>query len=150
MGKNVTQWLMNNIEYTVIRVNPKQFFTFKEGNTAYTLQCGSNAYGQFLAVTELRVGGQRRAIIIPAGKAQQGWRAFGLELRWMLAPTQYASGGSKFIAQPHKQNSEIQSSRSFVEAVKGHAPTRDMKQIQHPITSDHEKPRIVEKIADTQ
>ena len=149
MSKTAAQWLMNNIEHSVIRVNPKQFFTLREGNTAYTLQCGSNTYGQFLAVTELKVGGQRRAIIIPAGKAQQGWRAFGLELRRMLAPTQYASGGSKFIAQPHKRNSEIQSSRSFVEAVKGHAPARDMKQIQHPVTSDHEKPRIVEKIAET-
>ena len=68
----------------------------------------------------------------------------------MLAPTQYASGGSKFIDQPHKRNSEIQSSRSFVEAVKGPAPARDIKQIQYPVTSDYEKPRIMEKIADTQ
>nr|POF27543.1 cmp-sialic acid transporter 2 [Quercus suber] len=38
---------------------------------------------------------------------------------------------------------------NIVKAMKGHVPTREMKQIQHPITSDHEKPQIVEKIADT-
>lgn len=81
-------------------------------------------------MTELKIGGLKRSIIIPPGKAQQGWRDFGLELRKMLAPTQYASGGSKFVAQLHKQNLEIQSSRSFVEAVKGYVLARDMKQIQ--------------------
>ena len=38
MRKSAALWLMKNIEYTVIRVNPKQFFTLREGDTAYTLQ----------------------------------------------------------------------------------------------------------------
>ena len=38
MGKNATVWLMKNIEHTVVGINPKQFFTLREGDTAYTLQ----------------------------------------------------------------------------------------------------------------
>ena len=45
MGKNAALWLMKNIEHTVVGVNPKQFFTLREGDTAYTLQQGSNAFG---------------------------------------------------------------------------------------------------------
>ena len=48
----------------------------------------------------LKVGGSRRSIIIPTGKEKNGWRAFGLELRKMLNPSQYAVGGTglpKFI-----------------------------------------------------
>ena len=37
MGKNAALWLMKNIEHIVVGVNPKQFFTLREGNTAYTL-----------------------------------------------------------------------------------------------------------------
>ena len=37
IGKNATLWLMKNIEHTVVRINPKQFFTLGEGDTAYTL-----------------------------------------------------------------------------------------------------------------
>ena len=48
----------------------------------------------------LKAGGSRRSIIIPEGKEKNGWRAFGLELRKMLNPSQYAVGGTglpKFI-----------------------------------------------------
>ena len=45
MGKNAALWLMKNIEHKVVGINPKQFFTLKEGDTAYTLQQGSNAFG---------------------------------------------------------------------------------------------------------
>ena len=42
MDKNAATWLMKNIEHTVVGVNPKQFFMLREGDTAYTLQRGSN------------------------------------------------------------------------------------------------------------
>ena len=72
MGKSVAAWLMKNIEQMVIGVNPKQFFTFREGDTAYTLQWGSNSFCQFLLVSELKVGGLQRSVIIPEGKEKHG------------------------------------------------------------------------------
>ena len=100
MGKSAALWLIQNLEHTCIGVNPKQFFTLRVGDTAYTLQQGSNLFGQDLSVTELKVGVLRRSIIIFAGKLQQGWRAFGIELRRMLEPSQYALGSLKFV--PYK------------------------------------------------
>ena len=94
MGKNAALWLMKNIEHTVAGINPKQFFTLKEGDTAYTLQRGSNSFGQFLLASELKIGGHRRSVIIPCGKAQNCWKVFGLELRKMLEPDQFALHGS--------------------------------------------------------
>ena len=79
MSNSAALWLMRSLELTVIGVNPKQFFTFREGDTAYTLQRGSNSFGQYLPVTELKVGGLQRNIIIPTGKFQQGWKIFGIE-----------------------------------------------------------------------
>ena len=122
MGKSAALWLMKNIEHMVIGVNPKQFFTLREGDTAYTLQRGSNSFGQFLLVTELKIGRLRRSVIILKGKEKHGWKAFGLELRKMLEPNQYAFGGSgqlEFIPQAQKRNSVFHPSRSFVETVKG-------------------------------
>ena len=81
MGRNAARWLMQSLEHTVIRVNPKHFFTLREGDSADTVHRGSNSFRQYLLVTELKVGGMRRSIIILASKAQQGWRAFGIELR---------------------------------------------------------------------
>ena len=78
MGKNAALWLMRNLEHIVVRVNPKQFFTLREGNTAYTLQQGSNSFGQYLSIMELKVGRLRRSIIIPTRKLQQGWKVLGL------------------------------------------------------------------------
>ena len=100
MGKSAALWLMKNIEYTVIRVNPKQFFTLREGDTAYTLQRGSNSFGQFLLVSKLKVGGLWSSVIILKGKETHGWKVFGLELRMMLEHNQYAFGDlghAKFI-----------------------------------------------------
>ena len=68
MGKSAAIWLMQNLEHSVIGVKPKQFFTLREGDTAFTLQRGSNLFCQYLLVTELKVGGLWRSIIIPAGK----------------------------------------------------------------------------------
>jgi len=55
----------------------------------------------FLLLTELKVGGSRRSIIIPVGIEKNGWRVFGLELRKLLKPDNYVNGGSrhlKFVA----------------------------------------------------
>ena len=123
MGKNVAQWLMKNIEHIVVGISPNQFFTFREGDIAYTLQRSSNSFGQFLLLTEFKVGGSRRSIIIHEGKAKNGWRVFGLELKKMLEPEHYVDGGSghsKFVAHPHKDNSGIQTSKTFVETVHGY------------------------------
>lgn len=87
MGKRVASWLLHNLEHIGIGVNPKQFYTLREGDISYTMQRGSNSSGQYLLVSELKVGG-RRSIFIPAGKVQQGWRLFGIELRRMLDPSQ--------------------------------------------------------------
>ena len=85
---------MKNIEHTVVGVSSKQFFTFRDGDIAYTLQQSTNSFGQFLLLTELKAGGSRRSIIIPEGKEKNGWKAFGLELRKLLFPSQYVVGGT--------------------------------------------------------
>ena len=89
------------IEQIVVGISPKYFYTFREGDLAYTLQRSSNSFGLFLLLTEFKVGGPRRSIIIPEGRAKNGWRVFGLELRKMLEPENYVNGGSgrsKFVA----------------------------------------------------
>ena len=73
-------------------------------------------------MSELIVDGLRRSVIIPGGKEKHGWKVFGLELRKMLEPNQYAFGDSdhaKFIPLAQKRNSVLHPSRSFVETVKG-------------------------------
>ena len=72
MGKIAAQWLMDNIEPIVVGENSKQFFTFRNDDIAYTLQRSTNFSGQFLLLTELKVGGSRRSIIIPEGKEKNG------------------------------------------------------------------------------
>ena len=37
LGKNAPHWLLSNIEHLVVGVSPKQFFTLREGDTAFTL-----------------------------------------------------------------------------------------------------------------
>ena len=126
----------------MVGINPKQFFTLREGDIADTLQQGTNSFGQFLLVFELKVGGHRRSVIIPGGKAQNGWKVFGLELRKMLEPDQYAFGGSgraKFVSQPQRRMSGFHRSRSFVEALKGQVQPREATQPQHVTTKDKEK-----------
>ena len=88
LGKLAAQWLMANLEHLVVGVNPKQFFTYREGDTAFTLQRSSNSFGQFLLLTELKVGGSRRSVFIPVGKERNGWRTFGLELNLFLQSLQ--------------------------------------------------------------
>ena len=133
MGKNVAQWLMFNIEHLVVGESSKQFFTFRESDTTFTLQWSSNSSGQFLLLTELKAGGFRRSIIIPEGKERYGWRAFGLELRKLLNPSQYVVGGNclpKFIPQVRRYNLEAQNSRTFAEVVQGfHGRTEGSKQL---------------------
>lgn len=92
MGKKASKWLMSNIEQVIFGVNLKQFFTFRGGDMAYTFQRGSDTYGQYLAMTELNVGGRRRIVIILEGKEKGGWRSFGLEFRKMFEPNLYALG----------------------------------------------------------
>ena len=48
MDKNAAHWLMHSLEHIVIGVNPKHFFTLREGDVAYMLQRGSNSFGQYL------------------------------------------------------------------------------------------------------
>ncbi|KAL0010524.1 hypothetical protein SO802_005632 [Lithocarpus litseifolius] len=120
MGKNAAQWLMKNLEYFVVEVSPKLFFSFRDSGSAYTLQRSTNSFGQFLLLTELKVGGYRRSVIIPVGKEKNGWRVFGLELRKMLNPSHYAEGGAglpTFISQVLRPSWEAQNSRTFAEVV---------------------------------
>ena len=93
MGKNVAQWLMKSLEQIVVGFSPKYFYSFRDGDVAYTLQQNSNSFGLFLLLTELKVGGSRRSIIILVGRAMNGWRVFGLELRKLLELDNYVNGG---------------------------------------------------------
>ena len=123
IGKNVAQWLMKNIKQIVVGVSPKYFYTFREGDLAYTLQRSFNSFGLFLLLTEFKVGGSRRSIVIPVGRAKHGWRVFGLELRKILEPKNYVNGGPwqlKFVAQLHKNRSGVQPFKSFADTVCGH------------------------------
>ena len=36
IGKNVCHWLLSKLEQTVLDHNSRHFFTFREGNIAYT------------------------------------------------------------------------------------------------------------------
>ena len=77
----------------------------------------------FLLLTELKVGGSRRSIIILVGRANNGWRVFGLELRKMLEPENYVNGGTgqpKLVALLHKVNSGVQLFKSFADTMRGH------------------------------
>ena len=101
---------MNSIEQIVAGISPKYFYTFREGDLAYTLHRSSNSFGLFLLLIEFKVGGFRRSIIIPEGRGKNGWKVFGLELWKMLEPENYVNGGSghsKFVAQLHKDNSGV-------------------------------------------
>ena len=92
---------MKSIEQILVGISPKYFYMFKEGDLAYTLQQSSNSFGLFLLLNELTVGGSRRSIIIPVGRAKNGWRVFGLELRKILESENYVNGGTrqlKFVA----------------------------------------------------
>ena len=72
MGKIAAQWLMKSIEQIVVGFSPKYFYTFRDGDVAYTLQRSSNSFGLFLLLIELKVGRSRRSIIILVGKEKNG------------------------------------------------------------------------------
>ena len=55
-----------------------KYFTFRKGDTAYTVQRGSNQFGQYLSVIELKVGGRRRTIVNPCGKGNKVGGCLGL------------------------------------------------------------------------
>ena len=123
MGRNADQWLMKSLEQIVVGFSPKFFYSFRDGDVAYTLQQNSNSFGLFLLLTELKVGGSRRSIIIPVGSAMNGWRVFRLELRKMLEPDNYVNGGSghlKFVAQSHKDTSGVQPFKSYADTMRGY------------------------------
>ena len=126
----------------MIGVNPKHLFTLREGDTAYIVQLGSNSFGQYLLVTELKVGGMRRSIIIPASKAQQGWRAFVVELRRTLEPSHYALGGPKALLYKSKLGSQIHHFQSFAEMVKASVQVR--KHSHQPPIRETKKIQVVE------
>ena len=88
---------MKSIEQIVVGISPKYFYTFREGDLAYTLHRSSNSFGLFLLLIEFKVGGFRRSIIIPEGRGKNGWKVFGLELWKMLEPENYVNGGSGHI-----------------------------------------------------
>ena len=111
MGKSAAIWLMRNLEHTVIGVKPKQFFTLREGDTAFTLQRGSNLFCQYLLVTELKVGGLWDLSLFLPENLQQRWRDFGIELRRVLEPSHYALGGLKFVPYKSKKIPEFCSCR---------------------------------------
>ena len=84
----------------------------------------------------------RRSIIISASKAQQGWRAFGIELRRMLEPSHYVLGGPKALPYKSKLGSEIHLSRSFVETVKASVQVR--KHLHQPSIRETKKIQVME------
>ena len=93
-------------------------------------------------MSELKVGRRQRSVIIPGGKAQNGWKVFGLELRKMLELDQYAlgcSGQAKFVSQPQRRMSGFHPSRCFVETLKGQVQSGDVIQSQHITTKDKDK-----------
>ncbi|KAK9992897.1 hypothetical protein SO802_022600 [Lithocarpus litseifolius] len=133
---------MKSLEQIVVGSSPKFFYSFREGDSAYTLQWSSNSFGLFLLLTELKVGGFRRSIIIPVGRAKNGGRVFGLELRKMLELENYVNGGngqSFFVAQPHKDNSMIQPFKSFADMVRGREVqrARNQSEMQNPVSKQY-------------
>nr|POE75998.1 hypothetical protein CFP56_53517 [Quercus suber] len=103
---------------------------------------------QYLAVTELKVGGWQRTIIISARKLQQGWRTFGIELRRILEPSQYALGGLRFVPYRSKQIPKSHPVRSYVEAVKAPMQARLMH-VQQPFINVKVKAGSVKKIVES-
>ena len=110
----------------------------------YTLQKSSNSFGLFLLLTDFKVSGSRRSVIIPEGRAKNGWRVFGLELRKMLELDHYMNGGSgylKFVAQSHKDNSVIQLFKTFADTVCGHQVQASGRNQPH-LLSIHDKGKL--------
>ena len=90
-GKNAAQWLMLNIEHLVVGESSKQFFTFREGDIAFTLQRSSNSFGQFLLLTELKPVGLGGRLLYRKVKRDLvgGLLAWNLESCWILLNMQW-------------------------------------------------------------
>ena len=69
-------------------------------------------------MSEFKVGGHQRFVIIPRGKAQNGWKVFGLELRKMLELDQYALGCSSQVSTT-KENVKVSSLSDFCQDIEG-------------------------------
>nr|POF27049.1 importin-9 [Quercus suber] len=98
---------MRNLEHTMSGVSPKQFFTFREGDTAYTMKRGSNSFGQYLSVTE------------------------GCGELSLFLPENYY----KFVPYRFKQIPKYQPARSYVEAVKAPVQAR-LKHVQQTLSKE--------------
>ena len=113
MEKKACHWLLSKLEQTVLDRNSRHFLTFREGDIAYTFQKCSNAFGNYIVVTELKAG---RLVIIPEGKVMHGWRGFGFELQSLITPKK----PMKIPDVMHKQpQSNVNVSRSFVAVIRG-------------------------------
>ena len=98
-------------------------------------------------MTELKVGGLQRTIIILAEKLQQGWRTFGIELRRILEPSQFVLGGLKFVPYKFKQILKYHPASSYVEAVKAPVQAR-LKHVQQPLVNEKVKAGSVKNIVE--
>ena len=79
--------------------NSRHFFTFREGNIVYMFQKCSNAFGNYIVVIELKVGGHRRLVIILEGMVMRGWTGFAFELQSLIIPKK----PMKILDGMHKQ-----------------------------------------------
>ena len=86
MGKKACHWLLSKLEQTVLDRNSRHFFTFKEDDIVYMFHKCSNAFGNYIVMIELKVGGHRRLVIIPKRKVMRGWRGFNFELQSLITP----------------------------------------------------------------
>ena len=99
MGKIACHWLLSKLEQTVLDRNSRHFFTFREGDIVYMFQKCSNAFGNYIVVIELKVGGHRRLVIILEGMVMRGWRGFAFELQSLIIPKK----PMKILDGMHKQ-----------------------------------------------
>ena len=79
--------------------NSRHFFTFREGDIVYMFQKCSNAFGNYIVVIELKVGGHRRLVIILEGMGMRGWRGFAFKLQSLVTPKK----PMKILDGMHKQ-----------------------------------------------
>ena len=65
----------------------------------YLFQKCSNAFGNYIVMTKLKVGGHRRLVIILEGKVMYRWRGFDFELQSLITPEK----PMKILDGKHKQ-----------------------------------------------
>ncbi|KAF3946019.1 hypothetical protein CMV_027667 [Castanea mollissima] len=136
MGKKACHWLLSKLEQTVLDRNSRHFFEFKEGDIVYMFQMCSNAFGNYIFVTELKVGGCRRLVIIPEGKVMRGWRRFDFELTSLITPKK----PMKILDGMHKHaESNVNVSRSFVAVIRGEKQKTTVASDSRPLAIDKGK-----------